>query len=158
MIILVIALVVGVVWMASTPPQWLVNASAAITGSQPPADKPNLGNAVEVAHAEGKYAAKSSERSRRTAAAAPISSVMILPVLQVNVPETPKPFPTDQEIRQGTLRNAVVAAYGSPDLRLTMAESGQLVERYVYVDRPTGRMTSVAFANARVTGAQTTSN
>jgi hypothetical protein len=56
------------------------------------------------------------------------------------------------------MRNAVVAAYGSPDLRLTMAESGQLVERYVYVDRPTGRMTSVAFANARVTAAQTTSN
>lgn len=69
--------------------------------------------------------------------------------------ETGHRFPVGQDIQQGTPKSVILAMYGKPQLTVTLANVGQLFERYIYIDKPTGRKTSVFFANAMVTGAQT---
>jgi hypothetical protein len=70
-------------------------------------------------------------------------------------PERKYPFPTAEHIVAGTPETMILAAFGRPEVRVTGAETGEIRERYVYVDRQTGRKTYIALVNAKVTSVGT---
>lgn len=70
-------------------------------------------------------------------------------------PERKYPFPTAEQISAGSSQKMILAAFGRPEVKATGAETGEIRERYVYVDRTTGRKTYIAMVNAVVTAVQT---
>jgi hypothetical protein len=64
-------------------------------------------------------------------------------------------FPIDQDIPPGATKSMIVEMYGKPDLRVTKAEAGQLYERFIYIERATGRLTALSFSNATLTASRT---
>ena len=86
--------------------------------------------------------------------------------VEVNAPETKNisaplpaekkyPFPVAEQTVPGTPEATVLASFGSPEVNVTGADSGQLHKRYVYADHTTGRVTYIAMVNAVVTNAYT---
>jgi hypothetical protein len=70
-------------------------------------------------------------------------------------PNKKYPFPTAERVIAGTPQTTILAAFGRPEVKVTGADAGEIRERYVYVDRQTGRKTYIALVNAVVTGVQT---
>lgn len=64
-------------------------------------------------------------------------------------------FPVDLQVPKGTPQSMVLAMYGRPAFWVTNPDRGQLVERYIYVDRSTRRRTFVLFTDSIVTSALT---
>jgi len=77
------------------------------------------------------------------------------PVPAPRPPEKRYPFPVAEQIVPGTPQTTILATFGPPEAKVTGADTGELRERYVYVDRATGRRTFIAMVNAVVTNAQT---
>ena len=65
------------------------------------------------------------------------------------------PFPMAEHIVAGTPETTILAAFGRPEVKVTGADTGEFRERYVYVDRETGRKTYIAMVNAKVISVQT---
>lgn len=76
-------------------------------------------------------------------------------VIPTPSPEKRYPFPTIERVAAGTPETTILTAFGRPAVKVTGAETGELRERYVYVDRGTGRKTYIALVNAVVTSVQT---
>ena len=70
-------------------------------------------------------------------------------------PDKKYPFPIAEHIVAGTPETIILAAFGRPEVKVTGADAGEIRERYVYVDRETGRKTYIAMVNALVTSVQT---
>ena len=70
-------------------------------------------------------------------------------------PDKKYPFPIAEHIVAGTTQTMILSAFGRPDVKVTGADTGEIRERYVYLDRQTGRKTYIALVNAVVTGVQT---
>jgi hypothetical protein len=70
-------------------------------------------------------------------------------------PDRKYPFPTAEHIVAGTSQTTILAAFGRPEVKVTGADTGEIRERYVYVDRETGRKTYIAMVNAKVISVQT---
>ena len=70
-------------------------------------------------------------------------------------PDKKYPFPTTDRVIAGTPEATILTAFGRPAVKVTGAETGELRERYVYVDRGTGRKTYIGLVNAVVTSVQT---
>ena len=71
------------------------------------------------------------------------------------LPHKKYPFPTAEHIVAGTSQTTILAAFGRPEVKVTGADTGEIRERYVYVDRETGRKTYIAMVNAKVISVQT---
>ena len=70
-------------------------------------------------------------------------------------PDKKYPFPIAEHIVAGTTQTMILSAFGRPDVKVTGADTGEIRERYVYVDRETGRKTYIAMVNAKVISVQT---
>lgn len=70
--------------------------------------------------------------------------------------EIQETFPIDQQIAKGTSQSMVLGRYGKPSFWVTIPDSGELFQQFIYIDRSTGRKTHVFFTNSFVTSAQTT--
>jgi hypothetical protein len=85
---------------------------------------------------------------------------MEAPATTISVPAPPPAekryaFPVAEQIALGTPQATILATFGWPEAKVMGADTGALHERYVYVDRATGRRTFIAMVNAVVTNAQT---
>jgi hypothetical protein len=153
---LTVVILGGLVWVLLKPPQWVADVAPAIAslihGGQPPEAKlpPEKlkGTPQRVKHHAGHFEVQRGDGTL----AVPLE--MSGPV-QVEIHNA---FPIDRLVRQGTPKTMVLAIYGQPAFRVTMEDRGHLLERYIYVDTPTNRMTFVSFENSRVTAAQTSTN
>ena len=155
MVTVLILAILGGLWLLVKPPAWVAKVLPAIStpNDGQPSPKPEPAKKPKVA--------KQSVKRDAPGLQAPSGDASIgLPVEASGFvrAEIQKSFPIDQQIRKGAPQWMVLATYGQPAFRVAMADSGQLIERYIYMDRPTGRMTFVSFVNSKVTAAQTSIN
>ena len=153
--VLILVVLGGIVWLHLKRPDWVAKVLPAIYAPNDgqPSPKPELSQNRKVARKSGKRDASNLQAPSGDAS-------MGLPVEASGFvrAEIQKSFPIDRQIQQGAPQWMVLATYGQPAFRVTMADRGQLIERYIYMDKQTGRMTFVSFVNSRVTAAQTSMN
>jgi hypothetical protein len=65
------------------------------------------------------------------------------------------PFPTGSEIGVGKSRPEILATFGPPQVTVTGTSGGQLQERLIYADLPTGMKTAIAVINGKVASFET---
>lgn len=100
---------------------------------------------------------KSSHRSPQHGAAAGLfePAEPVLPAPVSSKPNAPPRFPVASEIQPGTLRNAILIAYGNPTATVTSNETGHIRERFIYADADTGRRTFIILVDGRVSQTET---
>ena len=153
MLVLIGMLVIGIVWLIARPHTWLAQVSATVSAiagksqvtrndlEQKP--KPFGGDRVE--HAKPSQAKEDTESEKVT--------VQISPILRV---QAQYPFPLAGDIVTGTSRSTIVAMFGPPHAKVTGTDTGQLRERYIYMENATGRKTAIFLVNGNITTAETT--
>jgi hypothetical protein len=150
---LALAMLSVLVWILLKQPDWVAGVSPAIstliharqlTSSQSAPD------AARVARSRLPHRSVASDTQQGLASlSVPIELLKPAPVLIKNS------FPIDWQIPRGTPQSMVLAMYGKPAFWVTIPDRGQLVERYIYIDRSTGRRTFVLFADSIVKSALT---
>jgi hypothetical protein len=65
------------------------------------------------------------------------------------------PFPMGSEIGVGKLKPEILATFGPPQVTVTSTSGGQLQERLIYADLPTGTKTAIAVIDGKVASAET---
>lgn len=114
-----------------------------------PAEKAGVSTPAPMA---GALSAGPGRSRSRMHYAAPPPAPAPEPEPAVAVAPAPRPQPTLEQIASvgtGTERNDVLTRLGSPVARLSIPESGQLLEVYQYVDR-SGNLGSVRLRDGRV--------
>ncbi len=154
--LLLIAIGALVLWPESLFPEWHRSFTAFL--------KPSSETKKEEAAPppeEKKKAAKGKTGARAVAQPAPVEEAEPVVFPASSAPGAAStvtrtyPFPVAEQIAPGTPQSAILGQFGRPEMKVTGADKGELRERYVYVDRTTGRRTFIAIVNSVVTSAQT---
>lgn len=151
-------LLVGVTLLLYRPEAWFPQAPRSLSGLSDllrasAVEKPSP--MPEPLEAKSKTSGKGPATPRQPEAIGTEGPGASIPVAGRPAPEKRYPFPIAEQIAPGTLQATLLATYGRPEARVTGADTGELHERYVYVDPATGRRTFIAMINAVVTNAQT---
>jgi hypothetical protein len=64
-------------------------------------------------------------------------------------------FPTRGEITIGAAKADILVTFGPPQVSVAGADRGQLQERMIYTEKSTGKKTTIAVINGKVTSADT---
>ena len=152
--ILLIAVSALVLWPDSFLPQWHHSLAAFLR----PSSSENKPSPSPAPTAEKKTAVKKPAGSSHPSTV-PVMEAAVEPVPvpagALSSPARQYPFPVAEQIPAGTPLATVIGQFGRPEMKATGADKGELRERYVYVDRLTGRRTFIAVVNSIVTSAQT---
>jgi hypothetical protein len=153
LVLLVLALLIGVGWLILDPEsgRQATAAFSAITGRVIGKDQP-------PPRASDKTKPKPAKISRtpraQPPAKAPEGSVTVT-VWTFPPTEADRRFPAAPEITQGLAKSALLATFGPPEAMVTGADRGQLMERLLYRDPFSRRITLIFFADGNVTRAET---
>ncbi|MFL6415434.1 MAG: hypothetical protein ACJ74Y_07170 [Bryobacteraceae bacterium] len=71
----------------------------------------------------------------------------------VDVPYSDRPFPEPKDLSDGMTASEIRAAYGEPAAHVAGSYSGQLIEKYYYVDREHSRYTIANLQDGRLISA-----
>lgn len=151
---LIVVLLVGVVWLISHPGSWWSQVSAtvaSVTGRSPHA-KSEPPTSPEKPNPFGKKKPGPPRQSGSKPELVESAAMEPSPAPA----EKHYPFPVAQDILTGTARLAILARFGPPGATVTGADVGQLRERFIYVEKPTGRKTVVFFLNGAVAFTEST--
>jgi hypothetical protein len=66
------------------------------------------------------------------------------------------PFPLAQDVPVGTSRSAIFTKFGPPTALVTGAETGQVRERFIYIEQGKSKKTVMFLTNGAVTSSETT--
>jgi hypothetical protein len=150
---LALVMLSGLVWIILTQSDWDAGISPAIFTLMPARQLTSSQSAPNAARLPRSrpphWSVASDMRQGLASLSVPIELLKPAPVLIKNS------FPIDWRIPPGTPQSMVLAMYGRPAFSVTIPDRGQLVERYIYIDRSTGRRTFVLFTNSIVTSALT---
>ena len=80
---------------------------------------------------------------------------MTVEPIEVPPTDTPRRFPLSAEITKGMTKAAVLANFGAPTAAVAGSDTGQLLERFVYVEATSKKSTFIHFVNGSVTRAET---
>jgi hypothetical protein len=154
-LVLTLVLVAGIVWLVLRPPVWWSQISAvvsSVTGTGRSSNKkvaPSLPSSDKPNPAGRKKPDQPGQPDPRTGV------VETSPMAPSPTPmEIRYPFPTAQDIVAGTARLAILARFGPPGATVTGADVGQLRERFIYIDKATGRKTVIFLVNGAVTAVE----
>jgi hypothetical protein len=151
---LTVVLVGGIIWLISTPPAWWSQVSAtlaSVTGRSPTAksappstspEKPNPLGRKKASH-PGQSDWRVEILESNPSASAPAAT------------ERP-PFPAAQDVQPGTARSVILKTFVPPGATVTGADVGQLRERFIYIDKTTGRKTVIFLTNGFVSSIEST--
>jgi hypothetical protein len=150
-LLLIVAMLGGLIWLVFRPP-WMSQVPQTLAAvfakkEDPKADKPS------PMEEQKKQPAKKSANVRE-----PVQMTYRVEMqpMQPNVPPAIAPrFPLASSVSAGTARAALLASFGQPDATAVGSDTGQLRERYVYVDKATGRKTFISLLNGNVISAET---
>lgn len=158
-VVLICILLVLVAALALWPNSFLPELHHSVTAFLRPSSENKPSPAPPPPPAEKKNtAAKKPSVSPHSATPAEIQSAaepVFVPLPAPTGPAQHFPFPLAEQIPPGTPLATVIGRFGRPEMKATGADKGELRERYVYVDRASGRRTFIAVVNSIVTGAQT---
>jgi hypothetical protein len=151
---LTVVLVGGIVWLIARPPSWWSQVSA--TFSSITARSPNAKSAPRPSPTE-----KPNPLGRKKASPAGQSDwkaevVDSMPTASAPTPTDRYSFPVPQDILLGTVRSVILTRFGPPGATVTGADVGQLRERFIYIDKATGRKTVIFLINGAVTSVEST--
>ena len=150
LVALSMAVVASMVVMLVMPDTWKHRVAVAFTYSrQQPAKPPETKSPApepKTAHHAGKH----------MTVTVPLAETINPAVDRVErVSAAGFPFPADHDIQPGLQRAAVVEKFGPPGASVTLADGGWLLERFIYIDKPSSRRTFVVLVNGRVVDSQT---
>jgi hypothetical protein len=149
-------LIVGVIWLIKRPPSWLSDIAATVSSV--------TGRSQNKPAAPSSSADKPNPSLRRNAKAAPpkggADAVGSTPATSPapTAPGHPHnyPFPLAQDVPVGTSRSAVLERFGPPTAMVAGAETGQMRERFIYLEQGKNRKTVMFLTNGAVTSSETT--
>jgi hypothetical protein len=154
---LLIAVILGIGALVSYT--WLSRGPVQVRATQSrPAAKTVIPPMAKAA--TGAAAVKVPQHARGAASAsAPSAAPPVFPptVMTVTVPPD-LPFPTPDNLKVGTTRAEIRAAYGEPAMDIAGIRNGRVLERYYYLNRERSLLTVVSVENGTLTSAESLSN
>jgi hypothetical protein len=150
-LLLIIAVLGGLIWLLFRPP-WMSQVPTTIAAVFSKKEEPKVEKPTPMPEQKKNAKAKKSPAHEPLAMAS--REVPAMRPLDVP-PAIAHRFPLATTVTTGTARAALLASFGVPDASAVGSDTGQLRERYVYVDKATGRKTFISLLNGNVTTAET---